>query len=492
LIKERVFFIEVFDILVNPMKLPHKKSKVKKKERMEWTKLLSQKRYGFEGSAETTTNSRSNFESDIDRIVFSAAFRRLSRKTQVHPLAPNDHIHNRMSHSLEVARVGSALGIAIGHLIKDELPTQISPSDIGAIVHAACLAHDIGNPPFGHAGEEAIKGWFDDEALNILTDASLESKFKTDLCRFEGNAQGFRIITKTEKNLFKGGLHLSCATLATFLKYPWDSSTNPNKFSSYLSEAETLKEVATEVGLIPKSASSWCRHPLSFLVEAADDICYGILDLEDAVELCIIQFDEVFNVLTICFEEEEKLRIKAKFACPSAYRVNLSILRSEVFDKLVTAAIDVFKANYDLIIHGQTTDNLFDLLPTGDRCKLVVENAKELAKRKIFNDTKKVEIELGSSAVFSCLLEEFCGAAIKCARHLTDRRHTVIDWKSKLLLRLLGDHSPLIAAPPGSDTWNDYQCIRRIIDFISGMTDNYAIYVANQIRGAGFTGVQRP
>jgi dGTPase len=209
--------------------------------RMDWNRLLSSKRIG-KMTPSASTHVRSKFESDVDRIVFSSAFRRLSRKTQVHPLAVNDHIHNRLSHSLEVARVGASLGKAVGLKIKNELPQTVDPSDLATIVHAACLAHDIGNPPFGHAGESAIKNWFVSEGPQILKNADLSQVQKNDLYHYEGNAQGFRILTQTENHFLSGGLQLTAATLGTFLKYPWTSEhrTEKDKFGAFLSEASIL------------------------------------------------------------------------------------------------------------------------------------------------------------------------------------------------------------------------------------------------------------
>lgn len=459
---------------------------------MEWSKLLSKRRVGKDEEIEPPRHGRSAFESDVDRIVFSSSFRRLSKKTQVHPLAPNDHIHNRLTHSLEVARVGAALGQLLGRSEVVKLPDGVQPHDIATIVHAACLAHDIGNPPFGHAGELAIKNWFTGEGVKVLEHSALDDSHKNDLFHYEGNAQGFRVLTQAENHLFCGGLQLTAATLGTFLKYPWTIKRNKIKFGAFLSEEEILKSVATETGLITHSDGGWCRHPLAFLVEAADDICYGIIDLEDAVELKIVSFEEVFEVLTTSFEPEARSRISATFSHKDAFRTNLSRLRGAILDELVSGAIEAFETVYDDIMSGQFHGELFGALSHDDPRRCIVQSAKDLASRKIYGDIKKVEIELGCSATFACLLDATCNAALRCAAHLSDPDRTHIDWKSKLVLRLLGDHSPLIATRADGEKWNDYQCVRRALDFVGGMTDNYAIYVAQQIQGAGFSGGHRP
>ncbi|TOB12345.1 deoxyguanosinetriphosphate triphosphohydrolase, partial [Vibrio parahaemolyticus] len=242
---------------------------------MDWNQLLSTKR---EHSAEASHNddtSRSEFHKDYDRIVFSSAFRRLGRKTQVHPLSNHDHIHTRLTHSIEVGSVGRSLGNKIGAFLhsRNELPSEYSPDDIGTIVQAACLAHDIGNPPFGHAGEFAIRHWFKENTdLLLLTTAGERS----DLTIFEGNAQGLRVVSRVEDNLNEGGLRLTYTTLACLIKYPWFSdnalASSRGKFNFFQSEKELVHKLADELGLW--HGTSIMRHPLSYLMEAADDICY--------------------------------------------------------------------------------------------------------------------------------------------------------------------------------------------------------------------------
>jgi dGTPase len=239
---------------------------------MNWDRLLSKKRLGVETDQSTPGEGRSVFEADIDRVVYSGAFRRLSRKTQVHPLAANDHIHTRLTHSLEVAQVGRTLGKALGLRIASHLPEWVSPHDLAAIMQAACLAHDLGNPPFGHSGEEAMVHWFELNGANFF--GSLSKDHKWDLVSFEGNAQSFRILTQAENHLFQGGLRLTYATLGTFLKYPWSSRTPEKKFGAFLSEKSILDRVANELGLVnkgnhklePTSLSSPCGGRRRYLL----------------------------------------------------------------------------------------------------------------------------------------------------------------------------------------------------------------------------------
>jgi dGTPase len=458
---------------------------------MEWKCLLSVKRLGQEDSTSSETSGRSAFESDIDRIIFSSSFRRLSRKTQVHPLAANDHVHTRLTHSLEVAQVGRALGKSLGLRIRSDLPAGLSEYDIGAIVQAACLTHDIGNPPFGHGGEQAMSHWFNLNGQQLF--GSLSTENKDDVVSFDGNAQGFRVITQTENHLFSGGMRLTYSTLGSFLKYPWTVRHQNKKFSIFLAEEEIFHKIASELGLKKTDSYAWARHPLAFLVEAADDICYEILDLEDAVELKIVQYKEVEDLLLSGFDESQKISIKNRIENPKWHRVNFARLRGPIFDFLVSGAIDCFMSNYDGIMNGSLNGNLFDLLPNNDPRKALIKKANIFSNDKVFSDQKKVELELGAYATLECLLNAFCCAALDCGQFLqSPEGEIVLNWRSNLILKLLGDHSPSRCNAPPNSVWSKYQCMRRVLDFVSGMTDNYATYVAKQLQGMGFSGLQRP
>jgi dGTPase len=275
---------------------------------MEWDRLLSRDRLGKESESAQPRPGRSEFDSDVGRLIFSGTFRRLGRKTQVHPLAPNDHVHTRLTHTMEVAYVGRALGKELGQRISGDLPKGYTPEDLGTIVHAACLAHDLGNPPFGHGGEEGMIHWFETNGPSIF--ANLSNDHRRDLISVEGNAQGFRIVGQTENHLFDGGLQLTYATLGAFHKYPWTSRKGEKKFGSFLSEEDLLNRIGEKLGLVSTGASLWCRHPLAHLVEAADDICYSIIDLEDAVELRILSFEQVVEFFLESFDAAEKEQSK--------------------------------------------------------------------------------------------------------------------------------------------------------------------------------------
>lgn len=274
-----------------------------------WDKLLSKKRDSGNDTYEVDKQEdyyRSSFHRDYDRIIFSKSFRRLSNKTQVHPLSKNDHVHDRLTHSLEVASVGRSLGLRVGEFLMKKDKT-INPYDIAYIVQTACLAHDIGNPPFGHAGEEVIKEWFiKNKEKEFLKDLTLEEK--DDFQHLDGNAQSLRIVTQIENSSFNGGMRLTFATLGTLVKYPYSSDnckiSGKSKFNFFQSEKVFCDLLFDELGL-KQEDGSYRRHPLSFLMEASDDICYGLLDLQDALELGIVALNEVKDIFYLLCGEEK-------------------------------------------------------------------------------------------------------------------------------------------------------------------------------------------
>ncbi|SIS81727.1 deoxyguanosinetriphosphate triphosphohydrolase [Neptunomonas antarctica] len=438
---------------------------------MQWDKLLTVKRYGHE-SMVSPEAGRSHFHKDHDRIVFSSAFRRLGRKTQVHPLVLNDHIHTRLTHSIEVGSVGRTLGIRVGELLASTLPEWVNPHDIGMIVQSACLAHDIGNPPFGHAGEYAIRDWFK-QARDAEFLTSLSPLERLDLETFEGNAQGFRVVTCIENHLYDGGLRLTYPTLGTLLKYPWtaEHATEKGKFSCYLTEIETLEKLGQELGLVSQGegGNHWSRHPLAYLMEAADDICYAILDLEDAIELNILTFEAIKPILLqLCgnldFEDDI-------FYSQASARRKISALRGKAMENMVNSAVAAFMKHYEDIMTGQYQG---ELLRDGDiGVKEGLHAAKTLAKTKIFPDTRKTELEVGAYSCLGILLDAFCHAVYE---QYQKQSCEGLSYRSEKIISLMGIHAP-------DPRWPLYHAYMRALDFISGMTDNYAAYLARQIGG---------
>jgi len=454
---------------------------------MTWEELLCEERFGGASITKKNDDPRTVFESDVDRIVFTSSFRRLAKKTQVHPLSSNDNVHTRLTHSIEVAEVGRSLGKCLEARIADRLPNNFRSGTIASIVQAACLAHDLGNPPFGHAGEAAILHWFRSNGEKHLKD--LTEEHQKDIKAFEGNAQGFRVITQTENHVFGGGLRLTYATLGTFLKYPWSSRTVKagEKFGVYLSEERILAKVAKTLGLRQNGDSRWVRHPLAYLVEAADDICYSTLDLEDAVELKIITFAQAKAILLSALDAQQKRIVTNELLDASHYRTNFMRMRGPIFASLINAAVESFASNYDRIMAGtlKAGSDLFSLLPSKDSRANTVRDAKNLAGNKIYPSQHKVELELGCFSVFDTLLDAYCHAALDCARNLNHRGgDRGVSWRSGLVLKLVGNHAPRKGNEPNSRGWSAYECMRRMLDYLSGMTDNYAQHLAAQLRGS--------
>lgn len=455
---------------------------------MNWNRLLNRERF-FKSSITPRDKARSEFDADFDRITFSAGFRRLSRKTQVHPFSDNDHVHTRLTHSLEVARVGRTLGKTLGLALRKKRVAGINantPEDMASIMAAACLGHDLGNPPFGHAGEDAILDWFKTAGRQHL--AGLSAEHQQDLAMFEGNAQGLRMLTQTENHLFKGGLRLTYATLGAFIKYPWSSRTVPpsgGKFGAFLSEERILNTVAKKLGLVRVDEHRWCRHPLAFLSEAADDICYATVDIEDAVELGIIRFTEAKKILLRGLEPKIRRSVENELVGNRWFRINFARIRGPVFASLISGAIVAFMGNYDTIMNGSYQGDLFSLLPKNDRRRRLIEEGKAKGKKTIYPSRRKVELELGCYAIFNCVLEACCRAANERAAELNgEMGENPISAKSSLVLKLLGNHAPRLGnEPEPGERWTRYSCLRRMIDFASGQTDNYAYKLGAKIRG---------
>ena len=277
---------------------------------MEWKQLISNKRFGQEHKHAERHDDRSEFKRDYDRLIFSSAFRRLQNKTQVFPLPGSIFVHNRLTHSLEVSSVGMSLGNDISRRIIQKRPELKDTlfEEIGTIVSAACLAHDLGNPPFGHSGEKAIQTFFSEGAGQSLKSA-VSSEFWDDITHYEGNANGFRILTHRFKGRRQGGFVMTYPMLAAIVKYPFASSLagDHGKFGFFTSEAATYQKVADELGIRRLSAEGeplrYARHPLVYMVEAADDICYEIMDIEDSHKLKILSFDETADLLLGFFDQ---------------------------------------------------------------------------------------------------------------------------------------------------------------------------------------------
>lgn len=438
---------------------------------MDWHSLLTRERLGkLTHSAEEI--ARSPFHKDHDRVIFSGAFRRLGRKTQVHPVSSNDLIHTRLTHSLEVSCVGRSLGMLVAEMLREQMPAWSEPSDLGMIVQSACLAHDIGNPPFGHSGEDAIRHWFRDALERGWLD-NMSHAEQADFLNFEGNAQGFRVLTQLEYHQFDGGMRLTYATMGAFLKYPWtaqqisQTGSKAHKFGCYQSELPLLETIAEKLGLPQLGPQRWARHPLVYLVEAADDICYGLIDLEDGIEMNLLDYSEVEELL-LNLVGDDLPETYRQLGAHDSRRRKLAILRGKAIEHLTQAAAHTFVQNQTKLLNGQLQGDLVEHMH--DPAQSCILNAKQLARERIFQDKRKTLHEIGAYSTLETLLEALCGAVVEY------HSGRPLSFKNRRIFDLLGNSAP----QPG---WTVYQSFLRIIDYIGGMTDNYASRIAKEMAG---------
>lgn len=452
---------------------------------MNWKTLLSSVQLGTDEKKYISSHDgRSQFQRDFDRIVFSPAFRRLQDKTQVFPLPESDFVHTRLTHSLEVSVVGRSLGNLVGENIisrHSELKNDFTKFHFGEIVAAACLAHDIGNPPFGHSGEESISEYFKNGNGKKFESIINDKKKWNDLTKFEGNAQGFRIITKLQNPKVNGGLRLTYSTLAALTKYPKESFTEVDleknsqkkiykKFGFFQSEKEIFKSVAehTELERLSSKDYFWCRHPLSFLVEAADDICYRIMDLEDGYRLGLVTFSEteqlLKNLIRIELVSDYNQRDEAE---------KIGYLRAKAISELVKELAEVFLDNEDEILSAKLGDELISLIPAAK----ALEEIEKLSVEKIYRHRTVVEREAAGYEVLGGLLDAF----INSFNEWLDGN---IKPKNRTLVNLLPKRIFQYANP---DT-EIYERLLMIIDFISGMTDSFAVSLYRKIKGISLPG----
>lgn len=436
--------------------------------------MIWEELFNLTNSKEQQT-SRSTFDRDFDRIIFSHPFRKLQDKTQVHPLPEHDFVHNRLTHSLEVSSVGRSLGRQAGDLIikrNPNLGSQISVSEIGVIVASASLAHDIGNPAFGHSGEEAISEYFNRN--NDLLENQFSEQEWSDLINFEGNAQGFRLLNKSGYQ----GLKLSYPTLAAFTKYPRPSKVvdkfkprrSQKKYGFYSSEQPSFNTMVQELKLMSLSENQWVRHPLAFLVEAADDICYHIIDLEDGCNLGLVSHEDTVElyaqILGEQFDPGKLKNIKSK-------REQISTLRALTIGKLIHQCIELFGDVESEMLSGKFDHSLADVIPLKDG----LEDIKMVSIEKIYRSRSVLEIEAAGYHVINGLLDSFVPAAI-------NKREGSLSKKDQVNYRLLPEDVQYELEH--SDTL--YIGIRSLLDYISGLTDTNAMNLYRKIRGISLPG----
>ena len=440
---------------------------------MDWQQLISSKRLGQEHRHIERHDDRSEFKRDYDRLIFSAPFRRLQNKTQVFPLPGSVFVHNRLTHSLEVASVGMSLGNDVAARIISERRPELRGTlfeEIGQIVATACLAHDLGNPPFGHSGEKAIQTFFTEGEGRALQQQVSEA-FWSDITHFEGNANGFRLLTHQFKGRRPGGFVMTYSTVASIVKYPFSSMapSRKGKFGFFVSEQPVWQRLADEMGIRQLSAPGeplrYARHPLVYLVEAADDICYEIMDLEDAHKLKIVSYDTVSQLFLDFFDEDTQQQILQRIQDEQLTDENEKVvyLRACVIGKLENECVNTFVQHEEEILDGTFTGSLVDHIST--RQREAYEQCAKLSVQRIYRSRPVLDVELSGYQIMATLMQKMTEAVMNPQRY----------YSQQLIGRVSSQYD--IAA-------TDLETrLMAVIDYISGMTDVYALDVYQKING---------
>jgi len=451
---------------------------------MQFESIFTERRVG---SDKIPYGPRSGFQRDYDRLIFSSAFRRLQNKTQVFPLPGTAFVHNRLTHSLEVASVGRSLGKMIGERISTSMEGgseayEFYRYELPNVIAAACLAHDIGNPAFGHSGEKAISAYFVERAQTQIEGRPLQDFFIpaawSDLINFEGNANAVRILTHSFRGRFKGGFGLTYTTIASILKYPCESVAvdknfrHRKKYGFFQSEKDTVTRIADSLGMLPESAAPlvYKRHPFVYLVEAADDICYSIVDMEDAHRLGILQRSEVleaFESLIRSINRKGEDLSKILGYCNELQDTNeaIAFLRAKVINILANEVTDVFWEHREAILAGTFNDTLVDAI---NRRTGALQMVQDISVRKIYNHDTVLQIEVAGYNVMSELLDLFVPALLK------ERP----SHKEAKVLQLFPYQFTAF-----KDSDNAYDKVLNALDHLSGMTDEYATEMYRRLKG---------
>lgn len=438
-------------------------------QKMSWDKLISAKRFGLERYHDERKRNRSDFQRDYDRLVFSAPFRRLQNKTQVFPLPGSVFVHNRLTHSLEVSCVGRSLGNNVTAILIDKYKDESwahKLQGIGAIVAAACLAHDMGNPPFGHSGERAIATYFS-EGNGMILEKELKKNEWTDLTHFEGNANAFRLLTHQFNGRREGGFVMTYSTLASIVKYPYSSTlaSSKGKFGFFSSEETDFIRVADELGMIRYKGEDvrYCRHPLVYLVEAADDICYQVMDIEDAHKLRILTTEKTKELFLGFFEKERLEHIKDTLNIVTDVNEQIAYLRSCVVGVLVDECSRIFCEDEDKLLRGEVKGPLISLIDETPR--KAYKECTRVAYESIYKSSDVLDIELAGNRIISVLLDKLIDAVM---------------YPQKAYSQLLLNKVPGQYEMRAESLYNRTQAV---IDYISGMTDVYALDLYRKING---------
>ena len=440
---------------------------------MDWNRLICGKRLGLEHYTDKKESVRSDFQRDYDRLVFSSPFRRLQNKTQVFPLPGSIFVHNRLTHSLEVSSVGKSLASEVARRLRMKYsgePWVKKFHNIEEIVAAACLAHDLGNPPFGHSGEKSISAFFN-EGEGMVFKNQLTRRQWDDLIHFEGNANSFRLLVHQFKGRRPGGFAMTYSMLASIVKYPYSSSkcSANGKFGFFTTEQSLFERVAGEVGLLKLEEEKYCRHPLVYIVEAADDICYQIMDIEDAHKLKILNTDEVLNLLLQFFDDPQARHIKEVMSHVDDKNEKIVYLRSCIIGELVNECSDIFVDHEEEILRGKFDGCLIDHL--SERANKAYRSCSDLAYAKIYRANDVVDVDIAGHQIITELLKRLTGAVLH-----PDRTY------SQLLLNKFPQQYDVYAQTL-------FEKIQAVIDHISGMTDVYALDLYRKLNGMSLPAV---
>lgn len=434
---------------------------------MNWNQLICDKRLGMEEFHDDRHHTRSDFQRDYDRLIFSSPFRRLQNKTQVFPLPGSIFVHNRLTHSLEVSSVGRSMGNEIALRLRDKYASVSWTQKLDClrdIVAAACLCHDLGNPPFGHSGEKTISTYFSEGNGQALKE-QVGNREWADLINFEGNANSFRMLTHRFKGRRNGGMAMTYSSLASIVKYPYSSlhAGEKGKFGFFSSEEEIFRRVATQLGMPETDSGKFARHPLVYVTEAADDICYQIMDLEDAHKLKIIGLQEVVELLLGFFGSTDKERMQRMMNHLDDPNEKIAYLRSNAIGAMVVDCADVFSKNEETILAGEFRGTLVDNM--NPRLKDAYAKCSATAWNKIYCAPEVVDIELAGNRIITYLLDTLMDAVMN-----PDKNY------SRLLLNIIPGQYDTSASTL-------YERIQSVLDHISGMTDVYALDLFRKLNG---------
>ncbi|WP_280671874.1 MULTISPECIES: dGTP triphosphohydrolase [unclassified Dysgonomonas] len=440
---------------------------------MTWEQLLSSKRFGMEEFYDDKKHDRTAFQRDFDRLVFSAPFRRLQNKTQVFPLPGSVFVHNRLTHSLEVSCVGRSISLAVARELRKKYPESPAAfEEIGSIVAAACLAHDLGNPPFGHSGETAISNYFKEgkgKALKSKIEA--EGGRWEDFTNFDGNANSLRLLIHQFNGRRKGGFVMTYSTLASIVKYPFSSIQADGKLGFFQPEEAEFIRIGEELGIkkITDHPLQFVRYPLVYLVEAADDICYKIMDIEDAHKLQILTADDTIRLFMDFFPEERQQKMWKTMEIVNDTNEQLAYLRSNVIGLLVDECAKVFLANENRILNGDFQGSLIKHI--SDRPSSAYKTCTKISIEQIYKTKDVLDIELAGHRIIGFLLETFIDAV-----------QNPENIYSKLLLERVPEQYNVEAD-------DLYTQIFAVLDYVSGMTDIYALDLYRKITGMSLPAV---